>query len=74
MKQKQTLYENLTTEIELSPVDQRWHVTVNDKPMVGKGFATNDEARIFLMGYVAGFTAGVAEPKFEMPASKKGIT
>lgn len=62
MKQKQTFYENLTTEIELSP-DQRWHVSVNDKPMGEKGLATKEEARAFITGYVAGFTAGAAEAK-----------
>lgn len=46
-----------------SPVDGKYRVTVDGKLVLEQGFETDAEARIFLCGFVMGFTSGAAEAK-----------
>jgi hypothetical protein len=61
---KQTFYskdKKLRTEIVMSPVDHRWRVIIENSPVLERGFDTEAEAKIFLQGFVIGFTSGTAE-------------
>lgn len=46
-----------------SPADGKYRVTVDDSPVLEQEFESEAEARIFLRGFIVGFTSGAAEAK-----------
>jgi hypothetical protein len=46
-----------------SPVDGKYRVTVDDRPVLEQEFESEAEARLFLRGFIVGFTSGTAETK-----------
>lgn len=50
-------------EIGKSPMDGKYQVTVDDRPVLDGGFETESEAKVFLLGFVMGFESGAAEAK-----------
>ena len=50
-------------EIGKSPMDGKYRVTVDGRPVLQVGFETQAEAKVFLQGFVVGFESGAAEAK-----------
>jgi hypothetical protein len=48
-------------EIGKSPMDGKYRITVDGRPVLHGGFETESEAKVFLQGFVMGFESGVAE-------------
>jgi hypothetical protein len=55
---KRNTYE---AEIEKSPMDGKYRITVDGRPVLQAGFETEPEAKVFLRGFVLGFESGAAE-------------
>jgi hypothetical protein len=50
-------------EIGKSPMDGKYRVTVDGRPLQQVGFETESEARVFLHGFAMGFVSGTGEAK-----------